>query len=594
MSELILIILDSALKGAVILTMAGAIALGLRRASAAVRHMVWTLAVVSICVVPVLSARAPGWRVPVLPHSVLGPAAVPSRPQAWSHPFRAEVDPERVLQGGDGVLAAVAPGDAKRPNPKPASAQRWLRWFLLCWASGMSIVLSRLLISLVAAWLGELRSAPITDGVFKSLADEIARRYGIRRRVALRISANRTIPATWGLIQPVVLLPVEAMDWPQDRLRSVLAHELAHIARGDFLVQVVAWAACAWHWFNPLVWLAARRLRIECEQASDDLVLETGLTPADYATHLVEVLKAVHRGAGADAPAVVLAMARLKGFEDRVRAILDSGRSRRDLSTRRVALMALGATCFLLPLGLVRLEARAHDAPKLERLPQGMTIEVVGVSPVPSGPATWWGPDGTPLAEAPCDPVDEAAPAPGSGQQVREVVVRIAGIPQRAALAWHPTQCRSHGTAQPRKNGAPVPGLQRAIAEFSREEATCNVHFDLSVGTWTTEQTSDGQGIGIEREDRAFFFGKARETVQGTALAIAHNISDREIRVVAIDQKGEEHVPTSSSWGGGKHLKMIDVEFSLPPRQIREYRFQSRPVGRFEIKNVALQPRKAG
>ena len=52
------------------------------------------------------------------------------------------------------------------------------------------------------------------------------------------------------------------------------------------------------------------------------------------------------------------------------------------------------------------------DAPKLERLPEGMTIEVVGISTYPSGPTTWWGPDGTPLVKAPCDAADEAIEAP--------------------------------------------------------------------------------------------------------------------------------------------------------------------------------------
>ena len=95
-------------------------------------------------------------------------------------------------------------------------------------------------------------------------------------------------------------------------------------------------------------------------------------------------------------------------------------------------------------------------------------------------------------------------------------------------------------------------------------------------------------------DDRAYFFGKARENRDGTAIAVAHNITDREVRLVAIDHAGKEHLPTSSTRGGARHMVMLDVEFDLPPGQIREYQLQSRPVGRFEIKHVALVPRKGG
>jgi hypothetical protein len=100
--------------------------------------------------------------------------------------------------------------------------------------------------------------------------------------------------------------------------------------------------------------------------------------------------------------------------------------------------------------------------------------------------------------------------------------------------------------------------------------------------------------VGITQGERAFFFGKARQTRQGTTLALAHNIADRVVRVVAIDEQGREHHPISDDQGGAGHFSGLDVEFDLPPAQIREFRLQSRQVGRFEIKNVALRPRQAG
>ncbi len=78
---------------------------------------------------------------------------------------------------------------------------------------------------------------------------------------------------TCGAWHPVLLLPDAAENWPLERRRVVLLHELAHIKRLDWLTQTLAYIAGSLHWFNPLVWLAARRMRVEREQACDDLVL---------------------------------------------------------------------------------------------------------------------------------------------------------------------------------------------------------------------------------------------------------------------------------------------------------------------------------
>ena len=63
-------------------------------------------------------------------------------------------------------------------------------------------------------------------------------------------------------MDPVVVLPQEAERWCDDRRLTVLLHELAHYRRGDALSQLASQLTCAFYWFNPLVWLAARQLRI--------------------------------------------------------------------------------------------------------------------------------------------------------------------------------------------------------------------------------------------------------------------------------------------------------------------------------------------
>ena len=103
--------------------------------------------------------------------------------------------------------------------------------------------------------------------------------YGLRRHVALLQTHASDLLATWGLLRPSVLLPAHAREWSDDRIRIVLCHELAHIRRNDWFVQIAAEALRSLFWFNPLIWIACTRLRRESEQACDDVVLDSTSRP---------------------------------------------------------------------------------------------------------------------------------------------------------------------------------------------------------------------------------------------------------------------------------------------------------------------------
>jgi len=95
-------------------------------------------------------------------------------------------------------------------------------------------------------------------------------------------------PLTWGHLRPVILLPHHP-TWTDREHALVLAHEQAHIQRADWLVHIATRIVCAVFWFQPLVWLAWRRLGAAAEAAADDLVLHTGARPSVYASLLLRV-----------------------------------------------------------------------------------------------------------------------------------------------------------------------------------------------------------------------------------------------------------------------------------------------------------------
>jgi TonB family protein len=166
--------------------------------------------------------------------------------------------------------------------------------------------------------------------------------------------------ATWGIVRPQVLLPHHAHDWTLDRVHVVLCHELAHIRRHDWLVQMGAEALRAILWFNPLAWMVCTRLRRESEQACDDEVIGIGVGGRDYAAHLLELARQCRRPGFPWASA--LPMAHPSTLERRIAAMLNPRLDRQAPSWR--AMTTLGVVLLLVALPVSVLRARqAGPAP---------------------------------------------------------------------------------------------------------------------------------------------------------------------------------------------------------------------------------------
>ncbi len=191
------------------------------------------------------------------------------------------------------------------------------------------------------------------------LLDEQRQRFGIAQAVRLGISAAVAVPVTFGWRRPVVLMPEAARGWGDEQLREVLVHELAHVRRRDWLLQLAARFACALHWFNPLVWLLSRRLRLEAELACDDQVLRAGAGATGYAERLVVLARQVRNAARH--PSMATAIARPSGLASRVTALLDPERRRGGpgrLTIAGAVAAALLLLALVVPAHLVRAETK--------------------------------------------------------------------------------------------------------------------------------------------------------------------------------------------------------------------------------------------
>ncbi|MEK3761342.1 M56 family metallopeptidase [Paenibacillus sp. FSL P4-0338] len=124
------------------------------------------------------------------------------------------------------------------------------------------------------------------------------RQFGIKRAIPIYTGGSANNPYLSGLMRPWIFVPEQALqELDASRLRHILAHELAHCKRRDMLWNLLGSLAATIHWFNPLMWLAIRRMKIDREVACDAYVLEVlGEEEAiDYGLTLVEFLKRFSR-----------------------------------------------------------------------------------------------------------------------------------------------------------------------------------------------------------------------------------------------------------------------------------------------------------
>jgi beta-lactamase regulating signal transducer with metallopeptidase domain len=339
-------LLDLLFKGTLLLAFACLLAMALRRASAALRHLVWVVAITGILLLPAIARQLPTLEVSWFPQwketAVSGeqPARheryITFTPHSFDHSDNPIVLPSGVRPvtgsktAGNGTVLIPETRISESAIPVAASdkfiaSSNNILWIIVVWAVGALLCLSPLVFGLWRLRGITHRAGAPDEGVEDQFAGA-CRQLDIQPNTRLLATHEIKMPLTWGFLRAVVLVPADFCDWPEQRREFTLLHELAHIKRGDWLTQLIASLAASAYWFHPLVWLAARRMRIEREQACDDLVLRNGPRPSDYADELLKI--ATSLGAGRWMNPAAVPMARKSSLEGRVLSILDATRRR--------------------------------------------------------------------------------------------------------------------------------------------------------------------------------------------------------------------------------------------------------------------------
>jgi beta-lactamase regulating signal transducer with metallopeptidase domain len=265
-----------------------------RRGRASLRHLILAALFVFLLLLPLVQRLAPSLDIPLLD----APPAAAAAPQVALAPV---------------AIASTVP-DAVAPVSRPFD------WLAL--ATKIYLTVAGLLLAWLA--LGVVRLQKLASGAESWLEgtqrlNEIAYETLTFRAALVVLSSEVAAPLTFGFRRSIVVLPYAARSWSADELTRALRHELEHVRREDWLLQLAARAACALYWPHPLVWMAWRRFCLEAERACDDAVIGVS-EPVAYAGQLVSLARHV-RGGMNSVPA--LGMASRSRLAQRIDAILD-------------------------------------------------------------------------------------------------------------------------------------------------------------------------------------------------------------------------------------------------------------------------------
>ena len=309
-----------------------------RRARASIRHAIVASTFGMLLILPAAIVWLPALTIPV-PMSVTSSLTTPL-----------PVTPPSA------VPAAVERG-AVVPSPSGGFDISIRAILIVIWAIGFAALAITLAIGV---WrLRQLRRTGLpwmgsTGEIAKWRNGEMAKTLmsaGVGEPIEVLLHEEVAAPLVYGLRRPVLIMPRESTTWSAPELRRAMIHELEHVRRYDWWVQLAARVACAMYWFHPLVWIAYRQLALDAERACDDAVIAR-----EEGTQYAEQLVALARQMGMRAQPA-LSMANRSDLSARVSAVLDPRRPRGRAGVLRAAIVVSGAATVLLTIAPLRLAA---------------------------------------------------------------------------------------------------------------------------------------------------------------------------------------------------------------------------------------------
>lgn len=406
-------------QGLAVAALLAVVLIPLRRASAHVRHLVecGALALMAACPVLTWCWLSATTAAQVIPVPSPAPVAIvePSQMRAASATALRAIElpgDNRGSQTGSEIgrefeLGELPPSAAQLISPVPtpkltervrATIESSLPWLVCGWLLGVAVLSSRLLLGWrVIQRIKRLATSPAAE-VWHTRCKHLAIRLGIRQSVKLVESALIEVPTVIGWIRPLILIPASALNGLEpSQLEAILAHELAHIQRHDYIVNLIQTALETLLFYHPAVWWVSRLIRNEREHCCDDIAVEMCGNRVIYARALAEMESL--RGS----PRLTLA-ATDGSLLGRIKRLVCPASEARNSVWWAASPMAIVIVVGMMLGAYVSIpanaDAEAESVGLVAEVPGGIKVELLGVS-ASEGEPRWWNANGQPLDKNP-------------------------------------------------------------------------------------------------------------------------------------------------------------------------------------------------
>ena len=296
------------------------------RRNSQLKHLIWLQALIGVALIPLLT--------PVL--SQLG--------ESW-------------LANRSLITINVSPVDSPTDMLTNFGIDWSLSWYSIFYLIP-TIILGLRLISAYSRVRRIAEAATVcTNPEAKKILNQIVAKIGIKASVELKYSGQTSSPFSFGLMNPEIILPVNAGNWSPNLLEDVLVHELTHIKRLDWLSMLVSHSIACVFWFNPLCWVAKSKLDEEAENCCDSAVLEYGKLNTEYAENLIRIA----RQSRDEQPLLAQMLISKSKFNKRIKLILEGNMKILNNKYIRYSFSVLVTLAVLIGAGTQVLSAQAGN-----------------------------------------------------------------------------------------------------------------------------------------------------------------------------------------------------------------------------------------
>jgi hypothetical protein len=315
-TSLLPVLMEASIRSIVLAILISSLLRALRVKSSASRLLAWTILLYGALLMPALDQYAPKVLVEV------GRINIP-------RPIRTIVgEPVRDVVPAHASLPVAMPSSGKiEPSPPVPNGVDWRQWCAAFYGVICFALLGRLLAGAVLTRRVLRRSRCLQDSLILDLLSELRTGALIEGQLEIAESGSVLVPITLGVVKPRIILPAAWRSWSGQTLRFVLAHELSHVSRGDYLSRMLSLVHCAIFWFSPLSWWLHRHLSEMAELASDETALNGSSDTTAYAEMVLSFFQLVETRRGR-VFWMGIAMARPSRARRRFEGILNLGRER--------------------------------------------------------------------------------------------------------------------------------------------------------------------------------------------------------------------------------------------------------------------------